>query len=495
MIDLNGQTLIPGFIDAHSHFSFAMKLVRQADLSPPPVGHINSISAIVNTLDKLKNENNIAPGEWIVGWGYDQDQLEEIRHPNRYDLDVQFPDHPVFLLHTSAHMAVLNSKGLELAGISSETSDPEGGVIVRMPNSREPSGLVQESVLYPVSQLAISNTADELILLLEETQQFYASQGITTAQDGLMDMATFKFLDSLAMLDKLFLDIEALARFQEAKEWVTDYKDRFGRSESRLRLTGLKIVTDGSPQGKTAFFSKPYLTEVPGCAHACTGVPIVNSDQLSGLLKLTYSNGIQTYVHCNGDASIDMLLDAHRQTKGLWKAESRNSRTVVIHSQFVRPDQLDAYAEFGFVPSFFTNHAFYWGDVHLENLGEERANFLSPLHTANKKGIIVTNHTDYIVTPLNQLFMVWTAVNRTSRSGKVIGPSERISPHEALKAITINAAYQHHTEKMKGSISQGKLADLVILDRNPLEVPKDEIKDIKVVETIKEGKSIYTIMK
>ena len=491
IIDLNGKTMLPGFIDAHSHFSMAMRIATRTDLSSPPVGDVSSISDIVKKLKTRRDSRNISKGEWIVGWGYDQDQLEESRHPNRYDLDEEFPDHPVYLLHASGHMSVVNSKALEILGLTQESNDPQGGKIIRMPNSREPSGLLQEAASAVAGNALPQPTQGELDSLLEEVQNLYASHGITTAQDGLLDPNAFNFLEESGKSGHLKIDIEVLASFQHAEKWLTTYKDRFGKNVNGLKLTGIKIVSDGSPQGKTAFFSQPYLTDVPGCTHSCKGISTVTQEQLDQLIKITYNHGIQTYVHCNGDGSIDMLLEAHEKNKDEWKGDNSGPRTVVIHSQFVRNDQLDKYAEYGFVPSFFTNHAFFWGDVHMDNLGQERANFLSPLKTAISKGIVATNHTDYIVTPLSQLFLVSTAVNRKSRSGRVVGPNERISPLEALKAITINAAYQHRVEDIKGSIKVGKLADFVILNQNPLEVANDKIQDIKVLKTIKEGKVIY----
>jgi predicted amidohydrolase YtcJ len=169
----------------------------------------------------------------------------------------------------------------------------------------------------------------------------------------------------------------------------------------------------------------------------------------------------------------------------------KDRRTTVIHSQFVRPDQLDKYAAYKIIPSFYTEHTFYFGDTHVANRGKEQAFFLSPMRAAIDKGLHPTNHTDFVVAPLDQMFVMWTAVNRISRGGVVIGPDQRVTPLEALKAITIDAAYQYFEETSKGSIEVGKLADLVVLDRNPLTVAPMAIKDIKVVETIKEGKTIY----
>ena len=494
LVDLGGKTLLPGFIDGHSHFSYATQIIEQANLNSPPVGKIRNIADIVQTLKDHQAANNIKKGEWIMGWGYDPDQLTEQRHPNKLDLDEAFPDNPIYLLHVSGHLSSVNSKALEIAKIDGKLPDPPGGVIVRLPNSQEPSGVLQEAASSAMRENLPTPDAGDMFRLVEQAQDFYASRGITTAQDGLTDVKTMQFLQGVAKAGKLKIDVEALASFQYAKEFIGNPDFPFGIANNRLRIAGLKIVSDGSPQGKTAFFSKPYLTEVPGCVHDCRGFPILPLDQLTALVQSCYENDIQLYTHANGDGAIDYFLEAHEKAVAALPTPKDDLRSVIIHSQFVRREQLEKYTEYNMVPSFFTNHAFFWGDVHVANLGEERANFLSPLNTATKMGITYTNHTDYIITPLNQLFLLWTAVNRVSRSGKVIGAAEKVSPWEGLKAITINAAYQHKQETLKGSIKAGKLADFVILDKNPLTVNPSTIKDILVLETIKEGNSIFKKM-
>ena len=490
MYDLRGQTVLPGFIDGHSHFAIGMKMLRQADLSGPPVGGVTSINGLLGELSAYRDRLKIPEGNWILGWGYDPDQLEEGRHPLASELDAAFPDHPVLILHVSFHMCVVNSRAMELAGIGPTTPDPPGGVIVRLPGSGQPSGLLQEAAMYSALGLLPQPGMEQMWKMLDETQLFYAERGITTAQDGLTDLQTYEFLKEAAKTDRLFIDIECLASYRQAEQYLANH--RFGESVNGLRLAGLKMVTDGSPQGKTAFFRRPYRTAVPGCVHDCRGFPTISGPQLKGLLTACYANDVQVYAHANGDAAIDLLLAAHEEVADSLGLSEANQRTVVIHSQFVRPDQLEAYRRFGFVPSFFTNHAFFWGDVHRLNLGEDRAAFLSPMQTARQMGITATNHTDFVITPLDQMFLLWSAVTRTTRSGKVLGPEERLTPHQGLQAITVNAAYQHRLEDRKGTLVAGKLADLVILDRNPLVVAPDSIKSIRVVRTIKGGKTIYS---
>ncbi len=489
VIDLAGRTMIPGFVDAHSHFTLGMKMIAQANLNAPPVDSIKTIPDILKRLQEHQQKLNIPKGQWVLGWGYDPDQLTERRHPTASELSAALPDHPVFIIHTSFHMGVANDQALEMIGINEHTPQPPGGMIVKDFDTGAPTGLLQESAMYMMIGAMPQATAAQAASLLQMTQAYYASHGVTTAQDGLTDSQSYEYLKSAAAQDKLYIDIQALGSYREADYFMQ--LDEFGNDQNGLRLAGMKITTDGSPQGKTAYFKKSYLTQVPGCTSECRGFPMVQPEELQRLMQTCYQNDIQLYVHCNGDASIDMLLDTHEKVVNESALPLDAQRTVVIHSQFVRPDQLEKYKAYEFIPSFFTNHAFFWGDVHTLNLGKERADFLSPMRSAIDAGITVTNHTDYNVTPINQLFLLWTSVVRQSRVKHIMGPDERITPYEGLKALTINSAYQHHIDHLKGSIEIGKLADLVILDANPLTVDPMAIKDIQVLTTIKEGKVIY----
>jgi predicted amidohydrolase YtcJ len=255
----------------------------------------------------------------------------------------------------------------------------------------------------------------------------------------------------------------------------------WGKYVNHLKIGGAKITLDGSPQGKTAFFTTPYFTGGPAGQKNWRGEPSFPAAEAKAFIKKVYALGLPLNVHANGAAAIDILLRAHEEAAA--GDLSKDRHVTIIHSQFVRPDQLDKYVTYKMTPSFFTEHTYYFGDTHVLNRGEKQAFFLSPMRP--------TNHTDFVVAPLDQMFVMWTAVNRISRGGVVIGPDQRVTPLEALKAITINAAHQYSEQASKGSLEAGKLADLVILDQNPLKVDAMAIKDIKVVETFKEGKSIY----
>lgn len=491
--DLEGKTLLPGFIDPHSHFGFVSNSMGQLNLNPPPMGEITSIEDIQKQLKEYKEKNQIADGEWIFAWGYDESQLKEKRHPDKKEIDEVLPNNPVYLQHASGHMGVANSLALKELKVDATTPNPEGGNIDRYPRSSEPNGLVQETAMYPFAGnmlMILKKHADEYF---DKTQRLYAENGYTTVQDGMTDRPGLDFYRSQAEKGKLIVDLVALAGVSDLQENLSDTTIHWKKYINRFKVQGTKIVSDGSPQGKTAFFTQPYLTSVPGCTHNCCGLPSISQEMLDSLFLLAYQHDNQLFIHCNGDASIDMILTAHeRACKALDKPLDADRRTIMVHSQFVRKDQLESYRKYHIEPSFFTNHAYFWGDAHVENLGTERAFFLSPIHTADEMGLKYTNHTDATVTPLDPLFVLWTATTRLSRNGQIIGEAERATTYQALKAITSHAAYELFEEQQKGSIEVGKLADFVILDRNPLEVKPEELKDLKILETIKEGVTIYS---
>lgn len=491
-IDLKGKTMLPGFIDPHSHFGMVSNAMGQVDLNPEPVGDVNTIADITNKIKAYKKENNIPDGEWIVGWGYDDGQLDENRHPTKQEIDAVLPNNPVYLIHTSGHMGVGNSMALKAMNVNAETPNPEGGNIARMPNSKEPNGLVQETAMYPFMGTVLEIAAKNQGKNFDATQEYYASNGITTAQDGMTDRNKIAFFKKQAAAGKLKIDLMVLGGHNDLKTNLADSTIHFKKYNDHFKVQGTKIVADGSPQGKTAFFTKPFLTPVSGCDSDCKGLPSLSQATLNNLFVTAYADNNQLFIHSNGDATIDMVITAHENAcEELDQALDKDRRTIVIHSQFVRPDQLETYKKYNMEPSFFTNHAYFWGDEHVKNLGKERAFFLSPIASAEKLGLKYTNHSDATVTPINPLFTVWTAVNRVSRSGKVIGPDERATPYQALKAITRYAAYEFFEEDRKGSLTQGKLADFVILDKNPLRIDPKKIKEIQVLQTIKEGNTVY----
>lgn len=492
MVDLSGKTMLPGFIDPHSHFLNGMALEDQANVTAPPVGTATTAAEIVGVLQKFAESKSKKSGEIIFGYGYDDNMLPSDHPLTRDDLDPAFPDNPVIVLHVSTHGAVLNSAALKKFGISAATPTPAGGIIARKSGTNEPTGLLMETAWLPLhEQLPVPNQ-DQEAAQLKYAQNLYAAAGVTTAQEGATMAQQVEILKRGANSDGLFIDIISYPFVVDLESVLKDYPvSTFGKYDNHLKLAGCKILADGSPQGKTAFFTTPYLTGGPSGEKDWKGEPTFPQDMLTTMFKTCYDNGLQVIAHANGDAGIDAVLKAHEFAAP--DSLDKDRRTTIIHSQFVRKDQLQKYVDYKMIPSFYTEHTFFFGEAHIKNRGLAQASFISPMKTAIDMGLQPTNHTDFSVVPMDQMMVMWTAVNRQLRSGEALGAEERISPMDALKAITINAAHQYFEEDRKGSIEPGKLADLVILDKNPLSVPTNEIKDIKVLETIKDGKTIFTV--
>jgi predicted amidohydrolase YtcJ len=385
---------------------------------------------------------------------------------------------------------VLNSAAMRMFDITAATETPPGGVIVRKDGSTEPDGLVMETAFLPIFAAMPKPTPAQEVAWSRAGQMLYAAAGITTAHEGATHAADVELIYRAAEGGANLIDVVAYPFILELDEVLAHHPPReFGSYRNRVKLGGVKVTLDGSPQGRTAYFTTPYLVDGPDGQHNWCGELGFSQDVVNGWFKQVYDLGLPLDIHANGDAAIDVALAAHEFAAA--DDLGRDRLTVMVHSQFVRRDQLQRYVEYKIIPSFFTPHTFYFGDAHVQLRGKAQADFLSPMRAAIDLGLRPTNHTDFVVTPLDQMFVVWTAVNRVSRSGAVIGADQRVTPLEALKAITINAARQYREDDQKGSLEVGKLADLVVLDGNPLTVDPMAIKDIRVVETIKDGETVY----
>ncbi|MBC8531341.1 amidohydrolase [Gehongia tenuis] len=474
-VDLEGQTLMPAFIDAHSHItSFA------TTLGIVSLAGAESLDEVRDRIRTYAKERKVAAGKWIVGFGYDHNDLAEGRHPTRWDLDDASPDCPVLIAHASGHMGVVNSLGLQELGIDKDTPDPEGGVIGR--REGEPTGYLEERAFTQRSAGVMRPTMEETLALLDEAQRVYLSYGITTAQDGLVREAEWRVLEAAARTERLILDVVGYVDLEEAD--ILRGNPQYQNYVHRLRLGGYKMFLDGSPQGRTAWMSEPYANGEDGYR----GYPIHGDDEVRTMIETALREERQLLVHCNGDAAAQQYIDA--MERALQKCP-KAIRPVMIHAQTVRPDQLKIMAELPIIASFFVAHTYFWGDVHRVNLGEARANRISPVKTALQDGVVYTFHQDTPVVPPDMMKTVWCAVNRLTKGGTVLGEGERISVYDALMAVTRNAAYQYFEENEKGSIKAGKLADLVVLGKNPLTAEPMELADIPVVATYKEGRKVY----
>jgi predicted amidohydrolase YtcJ len=486
VVDLQGRALLPGFIDAHGHFPGAGIYAVLVDLNSPPIGDVEDIEGLVARLAARAARSD--PGDWVVGMGYDDTLLAERRHPTRADLDRVSREHPVAVWHISGHLASANGLALEGLGIDRSTPDPEGGRIRRDAATGEPDGVLEESAVESLQAQLLKPSLLDSLRVVRRASEIYLAAGVTTAQNGYASTTHTRGLAWLSRLGLLPLRV-VLWPSEEAAEALRDGSFAFASPDPLwVRLGAVKLIADGSIQGYTGYLSRPYHVP-PGDDRGYRGYPVIARDELIRRVGRHHARGLQVAVHGNGDASIDDILDAFEAAQ---RAHPRDAaRHVVIHAQMARDDQLDRMKALGVIPSFFSLHTFYWGDRHRDIfMGPERAARMSPARAAVERELRFTIHADAPVVPMEPLRLVWAAVNRRSRSGATIGAEQRIAVMQALRAVTIDAAYQHFEEAEKGSLEPGKLADLVILDASPLDDP-DGIDRLRVLETVVGGRSVH----
>lgn len=496
LVELEGKTLLPGFFDSHSHLASVGMKLSTVNLDPEPAGNTSSIGDIIDQLKERLLNNPPAEGEWLLGMGYDNGMLEENRHPTKNDLDKVSTEVPIIIVHFSMHMAVLNSKALELENINAATPNPAGGAIHRLPNSNEPNGIVEETAMRgPLLKILAalgdgSNYGSKTFI--ERGLEVYARNGFTTVIEGGATPDQIKAFKQLAQEQRLTQDVIALQFIETSsvdevrKEYSSTYSNRF-------RVGGGKVVLDGGSPGRTAYLREPYYTPTHGQPDNYRGYPTIEDQSvLNALVDSYYQNNTPIHIHALGDAAVDMSIEAIKYAEANITSP-HDKRTQLIHAQQVQADQFGILKDLDISITFQMAHNYYFGDYHREFIyGPERTDRLNPIREALDNGISSTIHHDAPVHPVDQMTLIWSAVSRSSRSGIVGGLTQRISPYEALQASTINAAYQFFEEDNKGSLQAGKVADFVILDKNPLTVSREEIKKIKVIQTIKEGEAIWT---
>jgi hypothetical protein len=490
MVDLAGKALLPGFLDAHSHYIRSLAAANQAKVYAPPAGPGKDVPGILAAIEQFRAERKIPKGELIQAYGYDDTVMPNGRLLNRDDLDRAFPGNPVLVGHVSMHGGVMNSAALKLFGYSADKPTPPGGVVVRKPGTNEPYGLIMETAFLPVFSKLPQPTREQEITLTKAGQMLYAEAGVTTAHEGATHAADLEVMRRAAAAGANVIDVIAFPFITDLDEILKAAPlATWGTYDKGLKIGGVKITIDGSPQGRTAFFTTPYLAGGPGGEQQWRGALTFPQDTINHMVKRVYDMGVPLNLHANGDGAIDAFFTAHEFAAAGDLGKDRH--VTMIHAQFTRKDQLDKYVAYKIRPSFYTLHTYYFYEAHLRNRGAPQAQYISPMRDAIDKGLHPTNHTDFYVAPLDQMFMLWSAVNRISRGGAEVGPAQRVTPLEGLKAMTIWAAEQYGEQGSKGSLEAGKRADLVILDRSPLKVEPMSIKDIKVVETIKDGRTIY----
>lgn len=477
IVDLQGHTLMPSFIDAHSHicaFSHTLSLVS--------LQKATSFSDVAAAISAYIAEHHIPEGTWISGFGYDHNTLSEHAHPTKELLDRAAPHNPVILAHASGHMGVLNSAALHALNITAQTPAPSGGKIGKDSDGHL-TGYLEETAFMSMSAHIPAPSLSQQIADFLKAENQYFQYGITTIQEGLMKQAEFDLLTTMASQNKITADIVGYVDEKNCAHLLKDHPE-YRTYQNHFKIGGYKIFLDGSPQGKTAYIREPYEGEKDGYR----GYPVYTDSEITHLIDTALCSHAQLLAHCNGDSAAQQYIDALQ----LYPTEAIQAmRPVMIHAQLLRRDQLESVKHCGIIPSYFIAHTYHWGDTHLQNLGKGRADYISPAHSTLKKGIPFTFHQDTPVLLPDMLETIWCAVTRKTKSGKLLAQSECITPYQALCAVTKNAAYAYFEEKEKGTLEPGKLADLILLDANPLTVPVDDIKNITILQTIKSGHTVY----
>lgn len=492
VVNLDGRTLLPGFFDPHGHVSMVGLQARYANLLPAPDGQGDDIPALQRITRDWMNahEQLVRDTQLVIGFGYDDSQLKERRHPTRSELDAISDIVPILFLHQSGHLGAANSAALKAAGVSASTPNPDGGAFRREDGAQEPNGVMEETALFTVMGALFTRLDVQANMeMIREGARFYSSFGYTTAQDGRSSTGSCQLMAQMAERGELPIDILSFPDILTSTDVMATplYRKTY---VGRFRIGGVKLTLDGSPQGKTAWLSQPYYIPPEGKPASYRGYPAVTEQQALDAVELAFRNDWQIEVHANGDAAIDLLIGAVSDATRRHGAKDR--RPVLIHGQTVRMDQLDQLKTLGIVPSLFPMHTFYWGDFHRDSvLGPRRAEFISPCASVVRRGMRFTSHHDAPVANPDSMRVLSATVTRRTRSGDILGPDECVPVDIALKAMTLWAAWQHYEDDRKGSLTVGKLADMTLLDADPMTVDPGKLAEIKVQATYKEGREVW----
>lgn len=488
--DLAGGTMLPGFVDSHGHVVFGGLQALSANLLAPPDGNVTDIASLQAALDtwRKRNADSVKKLNLIVGFGYDNAQLKEVRHPTRADLDAVSADTPIVIVHQSGHIGVANSAALAMADIDADTENPAGGVIQRNDDGT-PNGVLEEYAFFPVLMKSLASLGpDGMQEFTRAGSRMWASFGYTTGQDGRATGPAGEAVKAVAASEGLPIDIVSFPDVLEAQDYIAANASQ--EYVNRFRVGGCKLTIDGSPQGFTALRDRPYYAPVGNYPPGYKGYSAITAEQADKAIDWCFSQGLQVIVHSNGEGASDILLNAIEKAQA--KHADVDNRPVLVHGQFLREDQVDRAKALGVFPSLFPMHTFYWGDWHAAHtVGPVAAQNISPTGWLVERDMIFGTHHDAPVALPDSMRVLSATVTRRTRSGKILGPDQRVDVLTALKAMTIWPAWQHFEEDEKGSITVGKKADFVVLSADPTAVDPLTIADINVLKTIKADAVVY----
>ncbi len=490
VFELDGRAMVPGFVDSHGHVVFGGLQALSANLLPPPDGGVADIASLQESLRKWIEDNaeTVDKVQMVIGFGYDNAQLAELRHPTREELDAVSTELPILIVHQSGHLGVVNSKALELAGVTADTKDPSGGVIRRDENG-EPNGVLEEYAFFTALGKMLGDLGEEgMHAFARAGAELWARFGYTTAQDGRSAPSIVEVLKKLGAEGDLPIDVVAFPDVLEAPDYIVE---NFSQDYTNgVRVGGCKLTIDGSPQGFTALRDRPYYNPVGDYPPGYSGYAVIGMDVVQNAVNHCYKNGLQIITHSNGEAASDMLLTAIEVAQKEYS--DANNRPVLVHGQFLREDQVDTIKRLDVFPSLFPMHTFYWGDWHRDHtVGPVAADNISPTGWVRQRDMMFGSHHDAPVALPDSMRILSATVTRRTRSGDILGPSQRVDVPTALKAMTIWPAWQHFEENDKGSIETGKLADFVILSDDPTAIDPETLSSLTVQATIKNDRVVY----
>lgn len=477
IIDAQGMSIVPGFIDAHTHASGAgvNELVQvNADL--------RSVAQIKDALGKKAAQT--PPGQWIRAFKYDDTKLAEGRPLNRFDIDEVAPNNPVIVGHRGGHTAVFNSTALAMAGVTSETPDPDDGKFYR-DSSGTLTGLVAERARYVLTRLIPSDSSREQraagVKLISELMTKAGLTSIQQASGGRDDMIAFQ--DARAAGDMRFR-----ARLFVRPDLFTDLVNagiRTGFGDDIFRIGAVKYLADGSASERTMRMSTPYVGRPDDY-----GILTMSQEELHEAVEQAHRNDFQIGIHANGDVAIDMVLNAYERAQTLWPKP--DSRHRIEHCSLVNPTILRRIKELGVIPAPFYTYVHYHGNKWVD-YGEEKMQSMFAHKSFLDYGIPVAPASDYTPGPYEPLMALQSLVTRKDFDGRVWGANQRVSLDQALRICTMNGAFASFEENVKGSITAGKLADFVILADSPADVDPDQIKNIEIIRTVVGGQTMYGV--
>ena len=486
VIDLDGKMVLPGLYDSHLHMLNTGATLQVINCRTPPMMSIADMAKAVG--EKAKKAK---PGEWIVGCGWDQVKLTEHRNPTRYDFDKVAPNNPVYLTRTCGHLAVVNSKALEVAGITRQTKDPVGGRIVRDGKS-EATGMLEES---PAMSLCLnlipSATIEDKVKKIKAASDAFNAVGITSViEAGITEdeIVAYQLALERGLLNVRVNDMLRAIEGNEPEESSLKRIESFpmisGYGNDMLRFQGLRILIDGGIGGKTALLREPYENDTR------TGLWTVPEDKLQRLVDAANKRGMLSGIHCCGGKAMDIVINAFKETNKVKPIKGR--RFYLIHAYQPSEQNFKDCNDYGMTVASQPDFLYYLGDSYIENVGVKRGAWLKPHRAWIDKGILVGAGTDSPVTPYPPFPCLWAVVARKTELKKtVMGADERVSREEAIRMYTVNGAYLSFEEAIKGSLEPSMLADMIVIDRDILACPEDDIKDTKVLRTILGGKTVY----